>query len=400
MNGQTGESDNYSSSNHLNHHDGTTDDQCFDSQSVVINQLFTQSLENTNDHHSQLVDQQKHSVIHQDEVTNHHHHHQEQLSHQQQPSQLSLSSSSSTSSSSSLSSPFSSQTTEQSLPNQNTTNNNNDHLYVPRTKLFVGRLPDNCTSNQLEDLFRKYGQVKECDVVGRYGFVHMSKSEEAEECVKKLNRYSFMGSVLTVEFSTSKVHPEPGTLGRAKGSSRMVKGIRSRIHSHTPYHREPFINHRTSLGPPPLPHSVPLPPLRPLVNNQIPPSSVPPPPLPPGRLYGGYSSPYYQDDYRAYERKIYYEADYYGRERNYPPHDHRSSAGGGTPARLYSPPPTHPLPPYPIYPSHHNMSIRAYERPVIDEPIPMYTSRGSSMTPHKCHYHKCHYDMHVEPYLN
>lgn len=40
-----------------------------------------------------------------------------------------------------------------------------------RTKIFVGRLPEGCSSKDLEDLFGKYGTVSECDVVGRFGFV-------------------------------------------------------------------------------------------------------------------------------------------------------------------------------------------------------------------------------------
>ncbi|KAH9375913.1 hypothetical protein HPB48_012553 [Haemaphysalis longicornis] len=46
---------------------------------------------------------------------------------------------------------------------------------------------------------------------------HMSTEEEAEEALKNLNSYSFMGSTLSVERSTSKFHQEPGAPGRAKG---------------------------------------------------------------------------------------------------------------------------------------------------------------------------------------
>jgi len=39
------------------------------------------------------------------------------------------------------------------------------------TKLFVGRLSDGTTSDDIQTLFRKYGTVTECTVLGNYGFV-------------------------------------------------------------------------------------------------------------------------------------------------------------------------------------------------------------------------------------
>jgi RNA recognition motif-containing protein len=39
------------------------------------------------------------------------------------------------------------------------------------TKLFVGRLSDGTTGDDLLPLFRKYGSVTECTVLGNYGFV-------------------------------------------------------------------------------------------------------------------------------------------------------------------------------------------------------------------------------------
>ncbi|XP_035223981.1 RNA-binding protein lark-like isoform X2 [Stegodyphus dumicola] len=96
---------------------------------------------------------------------------------------------------------------------------------APRTKLFVGHLPDGCTNDELQALFEKYGTVKECDVINKYGFVHMSTPEEAQDAIKALNNYTFRGSSLSVEPSKSKLHPEPGAPGRAKGgTSRGSRG--------------------------------------------------------------------------------------------------------------------------------------------------------------------------------
>ncbi|XP_077521887.1 uncharacterized protein LOC144132989 isoform X1 [Amblyomma americanum] len=90
----------------------------------------------------------------------------------------------------------------------------------PRTKLFVGHLPDGLRTEELQELFAKYGTVTECDVINKYGFVHMATEEQAEEALKNLNNYNFMGSTLSVERSTSKFHQEPGAPGRAKGGPR------------------------------------------------------------------------------------------------------------------------------------------------------------------------------------
>ncbi|KAG8193394.1 hypothetical protein JTE90_012196 [Oedothorax gibbosus] len=97
-------------------------------------------------------------------------------------------------------------------------------MAAPRTKLFVGHLPDGCTNEELQTLFEKYGTVAECDVINKYGFVHMSSPDEAEEAIKGLNNSNFRGSSLSVERSKSKLHPEPGAPGRAKGGMPMMRG--------------------------------------------------------------------------------------------------------------------------------------------------------------------------------
>jgi len=39
------------------------------------------------------------------------------------------------------------------------------------TKIFVGRLADGTTSDEIGNLFRKFGHVTECDVLQNFGFV-------------------------------------------------------------------------------------------------------------------------------------------------------------------------------------------------------------------------------------
>lgn len=51
-------------------------------------------------------------------------------------------------------------------------------------KLFVGNIAEGVTSGELRDHFSNYGNVTECDVLGNYGFVHMSTDVEAEDAIK------------------------------------------------------------------------------------------------------------------------------------------------------------------------------------------------------------------------
>lgn len=96
-------------------------------------------------------------------------------------------------------------------------------MAAPKTKIFVGHLPDGCSDNDLRALFEKYGEVTECDVINKYGFVHMSTPEQADEAVKNLNNYNLMGSSISVEPSKSKLHPEPGAPGRANKQTVMSR---------------------------------------------------------------------------------------------------------------------------------------------------------------------------------
>ncbi|UYV65589.1 hypothetical protein LAZ67_3004787 [Cordylochernes scorpioides] len=74
----------------------------------------------------------------------------------------------------------------------------------PKTKIFVGSLPQDCKGEELRELFEKYGTVTECAVIGIYGFVHMERIDEAQNAIKELNHYKFKGSYLRVESSTGE----------------------------------------------------------------------------------------------------------------------------------------------------------------------------------------------------
>lgn len=70
-----------------------------------------------------------------------------------------------------------------------------------QTKIFVGRLPLDAKPEDLRTLFEKFGVVTECDVLNRFGFVHMKSEDMAKRAISALHNSEFMGSRITVEVS-------------------------------------------------------------------------------------------------------------------------------------------------------------------------------------------------------
>jgi RNA recognition motif-containing protein len=69
------------------------------------------------------------------------------------------------------------------------------------SKLYVGNISYSATSDELKELFSKYGEVKSVNLMeGRgYGFVEMSSAEEAEKAKQSLNGTDFKGRTLKVD---------------------------------------------------------------------------------------------------------------------------------------------------------------------------------------------------------
>ena len=68
------------------------------------------------------------------------------------------------------------------------------------SKLYVGNLDYSVTTEQLEELFSSYGEIKQVNIIeGRgFGFVEMSNSSEAEKAKEALNGSEFKGRTLKV----------------------------------------------------------------------------------------------------------------------------------------------------------------------------------------------------------
>jgi len=94
----------------------------------------------------------------------------------------------------------------------------------PPTKIFVGKLSDRATSDNLRPLFEEYGEVRECDVLSGYGFVHMATGEEADRAISNLDGCEFMGSNICVEKSTGRKKTGGGRGGGRGGGPMRGRG--------------------------------------------------------------------------------------------------------------------------------------------------------------------------------
>jgi RNA recognition motif-containing protein len=76
---------------------------------------------------------------------------------------------------------------------------------MPGSKLYVGSLSPSVTDEELKELFSKYGEVKQLNLIkGRgFGFVEMSSQSEAEKAKEALNGSEFKGSTLKVDEARS-----------------------------------------------------------------------------------------------------------------------------------------------------------------------------------------------------
>ncbi|XP_053334498.1 RNA-binding protein 14a isoform X1 [Clarias gariepinus] len=75
-------------------------------------------------------------------------------------------------------------------------------------KVYVGNLSALCTTDELHELFSRFGNVLECEKVKTkpnssvgYTFVHMEHQENAENAIEALHGTSYMGRPLSVELS-------------------------------------------------------------------------------------------------------------------------------------------------------------------------------------------------------
>lgn len=87
------------------------------------------------------------------------------------------------------------------------------------SKLYVGNFSYSVTKEELEELFTKFGEIREIKVVeGRgFGFVEMSSPAEAEKAKESLNGTDFKGRTLRVDEARPPRNRSFGEGGRGRG---------------------------------------------------------------------------------------------------------------------------------------------------------------------------------------
>jgi RNA recognition motif-containing protein len=96
-----------------------------------------------------------------------------------------------------------------------------------RMNIFVAKLSSGTKSQDLEQLFSKFGEVISAKIVvdretgfsKRYGFVEMADEQAAYEAIEKLNDTELDGSQIVVKMSVPKTDKRPGS-GQRNSRSR------------------------------------------------------------------------------------------------------------------------------------------------------------------------------------
>ena len=76
--------------------------------------------------------------------------------------------------------------------------------------LFIGRIPPDTRSRELEDVFVKYGRITRCDVKpGGFAFVAFEDQRDAEDALKACNGMRFLGGSIVVEWARGSRRSQP-----------------------------------------------------------------------------------------------------------------------------------------------------------------------------------------------
>lgn len=117
----------------------------------------------------------------------------------------------------------------------------------------MGSLPQGTTVEELRQLFAPYGDIAECDVVNRCGFLHLEDKTLAFKAIEELNNTTFKGTRISVEKGRVKP-PNRDRAGGPRGGQRNgfgggpMRGGRDNYRS-GPYMRDGDFERRA--GPPP-----------------------------------------------------------------------------------------------------------------------------------------------------
>ncbi|KAF4578960.1 hypothetical protein EYR36_000769 [Pleurotus pulmonarius] len=94
-------------------------------------------------------------------------------------------------------------------------------------RLYLGRLPSDTRSDDVQKFFEGYGRIVDCRVMTGFGFVEFENSKDAEDAVHNFNGKPFMGANIVVEFAKeSRPRRDPYDDRHGAPRSRRPPGIR------------------------------------------------------------------------------------------------------------------------------------------------------------------------------
>ena len=64
---------------------------------------------------------------------------------------------------------------------------------VKMPRLFLGNLGNDCRQRDIEKLFDGFGELRNVNIKGQYGFLEMDDKRDAEDAIKEVNGRSFNG---------------------------------------------------------------------------------------------------------------------------------------------------------------------------------------------------------------
>jgi len=96
-------------------------------------------------------------------------------------------------------------------------------------RLYLGKLPTDCRSDDISKFFEGYGHIVDCRVMTGFGFIEFENAKDAEDALHHFDGKPFMGSNLLVQFakeSRPKRDVYEGDRGHGSPRSRRPPGIR------------------------------------------------------------------------------------------------------------------------------------------------------------------------------
>jgi len=97
-------------------------------------------------------------------------------------------------------------------------------------RLFLGNLGHDCRQRDIERLFEGFGELRNINLKGQYGFIEVESKEDASDAVRKVNGQNFNGGRIRVELANACSDSEPRDSGsRARVSDGRYRRTNYRI---------------------------------------------------------------------------------------------------------------------------------------------------------------------------